>query len=97
MYARVSTAEVRTGKIDEVVIISEESILPVAQQQQGFEGGLWLIDPDNNKAMIVTLWQTEEDMEAGEASGYYREQLGKFGGLLAEEVAREAYEVHIRA
>ncbi|HKH75972.1 MAG TPA: hypothetical protein VKA51_03340 [Rubrobacteraceae bacterium] len=47
--------------------------------------------------MIVTLWQTEEDMEAGEVSGYYREQLGKFGELLAGEVAREAYEVHIRA
>jgi hypothetical protein len=62
-----------------------------------FEGGLWLIEPDNNKAMIVTLWQTEEDMEVEEASGYYRQQLGKFGGLLAEEVAREAYGVHIRA
>jgi heme-degrading monooxygenase HmoA len=46
--------------------------------------------------MIVTLWETKEDMEAGERSGYYREQVGKFGGLLAGEVVREAYEVSIR-
>ena len=96
MHARVSTVDVRPGKMDEIVSVSRDSVLPAARIQQGFEGGLWLIDPDNNKAMIFTLWQTEEDMEAGEASGYYREQLGKFGGLLAEEVAREAYEVHIR-
>ena len=97
MHARVSTVKVRPGMMDEVVSVSRGSVLPAARTQQGFEGGLWLIDPDNNKAMIVTLWQTKEDMEAGEASGYYREQLGKFGGLLSEEVAREAYEVHIRA
>ena len=47
--------------------------------------------------MIVTLWETKEEMEAGERSGYYREQVGKFGGMLAGEVVREAYEVGIQA
>jgi len=37
-------------------------------------------------------------MEAGEASGYYnRGQVGKFGGMLAGDVVREAYEVGIQA
>ncbi len=35
-------------------------------------------------------------MEAGEQSGYYREQAGKFGGLLAGDVVREVYEVSIQ-
>ena len=97
MYARVSTAEVQPGKMDELVSVSRDSVLPAAQQQQGFKGGLWLTDPDTNKAMIVTLWETREDMEAGEQSGYYREQVGKFADILAGDVVREAYDVSIQA
>ena len=97
MYARASTAEVQPGRLHEMVSISRDSILPAARQQQGFEGGLWLTDPDTNKAMIVTLWKTKEAMEAGEQSGYYREQVGKFGGMLAGDVVREVYEVSIQA
>ena len=96
MYARVSTAEVQPGKIEEMVSISKDSILPAARQQEGYEGGLWLTDPEANKAIIVTLWESRELLEAGEASGYYREQIGKVGGLLAGEVVREIYEVSIR-
>ena len=97
MHARVSTAELRPGRMDEVIDISRDSVLPAAQQQRGFRSGLWLTDRDANKIMIVTLWETKEDMEAGERSGYYREQIGKFGGMLAGDVVREAYEVGIQA
>ena len=97
MYARVSTAELRPGRMDEVIDISRDSVLPAAQQQRGFRSGLWLTDRDANKIMIVSLWETREDMEAGERSGYYREQIGKFGGMLAGDVVREAYEVSIQA
>ena len=97
MYARVSTVEVQPGRMDEVIDISRDSVLPAVQQQQGFRGGLWLTDRDANKIMIVSLWESREDMEAGEASGYYREQIGKFGGMLAGDVVREAYEVSIQA
>ncbi len=95
MYARVSTAEVQPGRLDEVIDISRDSVLPAARQQRGFKSGLWLTDRDANKIMIVSLWESREDMEAGEQSGYYREQIGKFGGMLAGDVVREAYEVSI--
>jgi pimeloyl-ACP methyl ester carboxylesterase len=32
---------VQFGKIEEVVSVSRDSILPAAKQQQGYEGGLW--------------------------------------------------------
>ena len=96
MYARGSTAEVQPDRMDEVVAISKDSVLPAARQQQGFEGGLWLTDSDANKVVVVTLWGSREDMESGETSGYYREQIGKLGGLLAGDVVREAYEVSLR-
>ena len=96
MYARVSTAEVQPGKIDEVIDISKDSILPAAREQQGFKGGLWLTNRDTNKVMVVTLWESREEMESGETGGYYREQIGKLAGLLAGDVVRDAYEVSIR-
>ena len=96
MYARVSTAEVQPGKMDEVIAVSRDAGLPAARQQPGFKGALWLTDRDANKLMAVSLWETREDMETGEQSGYYREQIGRLGGLLAGDVVREAYEVSIQ-
>ena len=43
------------------------------------------------------MWETKEDMEAGEQSGYYREQLGRLREQLAGDAVREAYEVSIQA
>ena len=40
MYARVPPAEVQLGKVEEVVSVSRDSILPAAKQQQGYEDGL---------------------------------------------------------
>ena len=97
MYARVSTAEVQPGKMDEVIAVSRDAGLPAARQQPGFKGALWLTDHDANKLMAVSLWETKEDMEADERSDYYREQIGRLGGMLAGDVVREAYEVSIQA
>ena len=97
MHARVSTAELRPGRMDEVIDISRDSVLPAARQQPGFKSALWLTDRDANKLMAVSLWETKEDMETGEQSGYHREQIGRLGGLLAGDVVREPYEVSIQA
>jgi hypothetical protein len=43
----------------------------------------------------VTIWETEADREAGEASGYYREQIRKFADLLTETPVRKHYEVSV--
>ena len=39
------------------------------------------------------MWDTRDDMLAGEASGYYQEQLAKFAPLLTGEPVREHFEV----
>ncbi len=80
-----------------MISVSRDSALPAAQQQQGFKGGLWLTNPDTNKVMVVTLWESREDMESGATSGYFREQIGKLGGVLAGDAVREAYEVSIQS
>ena len=91
MYARATTAQVQPGKMDELVKILLDSVLPAARQLKGYKGGLVLTNPDTGKAEILALWETEADMIAGEASGYYREQVAKVTHILAGAPVREAY------
>lgn len=97
MYARVTTLQVQPGRIDEGIQLFRDSILPTAKQQQGFKEALQLVDRKNNKTLVITLWETEADLIAGETSGYYHEQLAKAAHLLAGPPAREAYEVSVQA
>lgn len=95
-HARVLTATAQPGKSDEGMQIVRDSILPVSRQQPGFKGGLWLLDRSTGKVIAITLWETEADLLAGEASGYLQEQLGKVAHVLATQVVREAYEVSVQ-
>jgi heme-degrading monooxygenase HmoA len=96
MYARATSAQVQPGKIDELVGILLDSVLPAARQQKGYEGGLVLTNPDTGKVEIIALWQTEADMAAGEGSGYYREQVAKVAHTLVGLPVRETYQVNNR-
>lgn len=96
MFARATTAPVQPGKMDEFVKIVLDSVLPAAQQQNGYKGGLVLTNPDTGVAEIIAMWETEADMIAGEASGYYREQVAKVTHTLAGPPVREAYLVSHR-
>ena len=42
-----------------------------------------MTDASSGKALSITVWESEADMVAGESSGYYQEQIGKFSGLFA--------------
>ena len=97
MYARVTTGSVQPGKMDEFNQYIRETIVTLYPQQQGFKGALFLTDRNANKAIAITLWETEAEMAAGEASGgYYREQLAKMAHMFASAPVREAYEVSIQ-
>jgi heme-degrading monooxygenase HmoA len=96
MHARVVTCQARPGKLDEGIGIYRDSVVPVARQQKGFKGILLLTDPGAGKAISITLWETEADMKAGESSGYFQEQIAKFGALLAAPPVRETYEVSVQ-
>ena len=95
-HARVLTATAQPGKTDELIQIARDSILPAAGQQPGFKGMLLLTDRTTGKGISLTLWETEADLKASEASGYLREQLGKLTNVLATQVVREAYEVDVQ-
>ena len=79
--------------------IFNESVLPAERQQGGFRGGLLLTEPATGKAVLVSLWESEADLHAGETSGYYVEQIAKLAGvgLFAGPPVRETFEVSVQA
>lgn len=93
MHARVTTVRAKPGKLDEAIGVARDSVAEVARTQKGFGGMTLLSDPETGKAIVITMWESEADMEANEASGYYREQIGKIADFIAEAPVRETYEV----
>ena len=77
MHARVILGRVKLDKQDEAIRIYKESVEPAAKEQKGFKNMNLLTDPDTNKFISITIWETKNDMVAGESSGYLQEQLDK--------------------
>lgn len=94
MYARVTSNQVQRGQQDILLEILRESLVPVVQDQLGFRGLLRLADPKTGKSMGISLWETETDMQAGEASGGYLDQVrARTADFYEMPPYREAYEV----
>ncbi len=96
MHAGVMTFRVAPGKTEEAVLIYLGSVVPKMREQRGFRGGLVLSNSEVDEGYTITLWETEEDAEAYESSGTYREQVAKFGDTLAVPPTRKIYEVSMQ-
>ena len=88
--------EVQSGRMDDAISIVKDSILPAAQQEEGFKGYLLLTNTETNKVINITIWETEAAMTAGEASGYYQEQVAKVASTFAGKPAMEHYQVSVQ-
>ena len=97
MFARTTVMQARPETLGDAARIFNESVLPAARRQPGFKGALFLTDPATGKGMSVTLWDTEQDLKAGEASDYFRQQIAKFAPLMAGPPVRDVYQVAARA
>ena len=96
MYARLTFVQLHSDKMQEGIDLYANSVVPAARQQTGSQGAWLLVDRATGKGVSISLWNTEADMQAGEASGYYQQQLGKFGPLMAAPPVRETYEVAVK-
>ena len=94
MVARVTLAEVDTVRmgLDEAIDLYRESVLPALHDQEGY-GGCYVLTAPDGKSLVLTFWDTEEDADAGLASGFYSEQLAKFVTTFRAPPGRETYEV----
>ena len=95
MHARVVNLRVRPLDTEEMVRIYRDSVMLAYRRQPGFGGAMLLTDPETGIGISVTMWETEADREAVEASGYYKEQIAKFADFLTETPIRKHYEVSV--
>ncbi len=96
MFSRLVTLQLQPGKTEEAVRLYRDSVIPAAKKQHGFKGALLLTDASTGKAISITEWETEADMKAGEASGYYQEQINKFGPMITSTPTREGFLVSLQ-
>lgn len=97
MFARLTTGQMKTDRLDEAVKLYEESVLPLGKQKKGRCGTYYLIDRTTGKTVVMSLWDSEDDAIATEKSGYYQEQVNKFKDFYIGAPVRERYEVRLQA
>lgn len=91
MFARVSTYG---GASDDLVAGFEGATDPL-RQIEGFEGAYLLVDRAGGKAMSITLWESEQALEASvERANQLREEATSPAGISIESV--DHYEVAIK-
>ena len=92
MFARVSTYESRPEQLDEMHHEGMEHVLPALEMQDGFSGGLVLADRQSGKFLVVTLWESDQAMDATEDASHWLRIFGaESGGGTISSVQR--YEV----
>ena len=93
--ARLTFAKLRPDSdLGEIRKVWDESIAPAAKSQKGFISCFLIVTEDSNEGIAVTLWESKEDAVAGEESGYYQDQVKKFGAFLAAPPDRKHYNVN---
>ena len=94
MHARAATFQIQSGKMQEAIDIFNNSVVPAQKAQKGYQGSYLMTDASSDKALAISLWETEAEMLAGESDGgYLQEALTKIGALLAGTVDIDRYEL----
>ena len=91
MFARVTHVLAKPGKLDEVVALYQESVIPLLEQQDGFHSTFLLTDPASGKGMSITLWNSDAARQAGDSNGFLLQQVMKVVPLLAAPPIPEGY------
>jgi heme-degrading monooxygenase HmoA len=96
MFARFTIVEVNVDKVDEVIKLYEDGVVPAAKSQKGYCGAYMFTNRKTGKGYSISLWESEEDAIANEQSGYYKEQVGKFAEYFTAPPIQEGYEVSVQ-
>ncbi len=91
MYARVTTTQVRPGKMDEAISVIRDSTYSAHRNRRGFKSVILLTNGTTGKAVSITLWETE----AG-ATAQATATNPSSAGLLIGPSIREIFEVSVQ-
>ena len=91
MFARVSTYRVNNAP---KLVEGFEGVTSVLEQVAGFAGAYFLVDRDGGQALSITLWESEETLNASVEKANQMRRDAAAGVALVESV--EHYEVALK-
>jgi heme-degrading monooxygenase HmoA len=94
VFARVQTLHQPADKLAQVAEAGRQQ-LPALRELPGFKGCYCLIDRNEEKALVISLWEREEDVRRFEASTTDRRRSAADVGV--EPPASEIFEVALEA
>jgi len=93
MFARILRIQTHLERIEEAAKFFEEQVIPAVKGIKGYLGAKYLADRKTGNTVIMTLWETEEDLLDTEHSRLFQEQLVKMKHFFITPPIREVYEV----
>ncbi|MDH4218721.1 MAG: hypothetical protein OEY18_01750 [Candidatus Aminicenantes bacterium] len=96
MYARVTSARIAGDRIEPFKKIFEESVVPAAKKQKGFQGISLMVNLETGEGLAIGYWDSEEDCLASEKNLYYQQQVAKFIPFYIMQPIREGYEILVQ-
>ena len=80
MFARVHVLQTTPEQSEAGLEIFREQLLPWLRDTSGYRGLIRLVDKDNDRTIVISLWADEEAMQASTEAGV------KLAELTAENV-----------
>ena len=70
MFTRIVTIKLKASSMPEFTRLNQSNILPLLRKQNGFRDELTFIAPERSEALAISLWDTKENAEAYNRTGY---------------------------
>ncbi len=97
MYARVTTYEVAPGRLDDLIRVFREVGIPGTRQEKGYIQNLLLTDRQAGRALSISLWETEADLQSSMSGHQQRIGQAPDVDFLRGKPTTETYEVSVKA
>ena len=70
MFTRHVIMELKPNATTEFANVVESKILPLLRKQKGFRDEITFVAPDRSEAIAISFWDTKEEAEAYNVTGY---------------------------
>ncbi|HEY6120299.1 MAG TPA: hypothetical protein VIV66_10090 [Pyrinomonadaceae bacterium] len=70
MFTRHVIMELKPNAPHEFANVVEGKVLPLLRKQKGFRDLISFVAPDRSEAIAITFWETKEEAEAYNDTGY---------------------------
>ena len=91
MFARIGAWQGSPDELERWIVRAREQVKPGIVQDAGLEAVYWLVDRDAGKALIVTIWESRQAMDASEKARAARQAATS--AATGAAVTTERYEV----